>query len=145
VALHAARQRLPLAFQLLVYPTTDPAATGGSRETFADGFYLTDEFMTLATDSYQPDVSQRSDPRFAPLKADLPAGLAPAYVVTAGFDPLRDEGESYVARLREAGVAVELRRQEGLIHGFLNCVGVGTSGPAAVAEIADRLAAGVKA
>ena len=145
VALHAAHQRLPLAFQLLVYPTTDPAATGGSRETFAHGFYLTDEFMTLATASYQPDVSRRSDPRFAPLKADLPAGLAPAYVVTAGFDPLRDEGEAYAGRLREAGVAVELRRQEGLIHGFLNCVGVGTSGPAAVAEIADRLAAGVKA
>ena len=65
--------------------------------------------------------------------------------MTAGFDPLRDEGEAYAGRLAEAGVAVELRRQEGLIHGFLNYVGVGTSGPAAVAEIADRLAAGVKA
>ena len=97
---HAAREGLPLAFQLLVYPATDPAATGREPRDVRRGFYLTDEFMDLATDSYLPDVTGRADPRVSPLYADLPAGLAPAYVVTAGFDPLRDEGEAYAARAR---------------------------------------------
>ena len=75
----------------------------------------------------------------SPLLAKVPDGLAPAYVVTAGFDPLRDEGEAYARRLAEAGVEVELRRFRDQIHGFFNLVGVGRSSRAAMAEIAAKL------
>ena len=91
-----------------------------------------------------PDVTRRADVRVSPLLADLPGGLAPAYVATAGFDPLRDEGEAYARRLAAAGVPVELRRFPDQIHGFLNVVGVGRSGRAAAAEVAARLAVGLR-
>ncbi|MEO5663083.1 MAG: alpha/beta hydrolase [Nocardioides sp.] len=143
VAIEAARQGWPCAFQLLVYPLTDVGATTKSRQLFADGFYLTQRFIDLATESYIPDESQWSDPRVSPLYADLPAGLAPAVVVTAGFDPLRDEGEDYAERLRDAGVEVRHVRYPNLIHGFLSMVGVGRHARAAVLEIADALRAGL--
>jgi acetyl esterase len=147
VALAAAREGLPLAFQLLVYPATDltSSETGSYREFGGGGFYLTKSMMDLGADSYLPDVALRSDPRASVLLAEVPAGVAPAYVCTAGFDPLRDEGEAYAARLSAAGVKVELERFEGQIHGFLNLVGVGRSGPAAVARVAAALAAGLSA
>ncbi len=108
---------------------------------FAADFFLTREFMDLATGTYLPADLPRDDPRASPLYADLPAGLAPAYVVTAGFDPLRDEGEAYARKLADAGVAVELKRFPDQIHGFFNVVGVGRTARAANAEIAARLKA----
>jgi acetyl esterase len=143
IAVEAARDGLPLAFQLLVYPMTESAEPLESRRTFGEGFFLTSGFIGLATDSYTPDPATRRDPRVSPLRAELPAGLAPAYVVTAGFDPLRDEGEAYARRLEEAGARVELHREEGLIHGFFNWVGPGRSAKAAVGRIAERLRAGL--
>ena len=140
-AIEAAREGLPLAFQLLVYPGTDHTATGGSRAMFSEGFYLTSDFMDLATASYVPPGFDPRDPRLSPLYADLPAGLAPAYVATAGFDPLRDEGEAYARRLADAGVTVELQRFPDQIHGFFNIVGVGRTSRAANAEIAAKLKA----
>lgn len=144
VAAHAARKRLPLAFQLLVYPVTDPDGDTVSRRLFGHGFYLTTEFMDLAVGSYLPEGADRLDPRVAPLHGDVPAGVAPAYVVTAGFDPLRDEGEAYARKLADAGVSVELRRHDGLVHGFLNWLDRGDANRAANLEIAAALAAGVK-
>ena len=79
-----------------------------SRRLFGRGFYLTDEFMDLAKAHYLPDESRWADPEASPLLGEVPAGLAPAYIATAGFDPLRDEGEAYARKLAEAGVAVEL-------------------------------------
>jgi acetyl esterase len=140
VALEAARQRLPLAFQLLVYPATEADRTTASADLFGEGFYLTKGYMDLANESYAGAADLR-DPRLSPAYADLPAGLAPAYVATAGFDPLRDEGEAYARRLADAGVLVELRRFPGQIHGFFNVVGVGRTSRAAVAEIAAKLKA----
>ena len=139
VAIEAARTGLPLAFQLLVYPATDNARQTESARLFGSGYYLTSEFMDLATRSYLAEGSDRLDPRVSPAYADLPPGLAPALVVTAGFDPLRDEGEEYARRLAEAGAHVELRRFPDQIHGFFNIVGVGRSSRAANAEIAARL------
>ena len=124
-AIEAAKAGRPLAFQLLIYPMTDASASYPSRTTFGSGFYLTTAFMQLATDSYAADPS---DPRASVLVASLPEGLAPAFVATAGFDPLRDEGEAYVEKLREAGVAVEAERYPGEIHGFANVLGA--EGPA---------------
>jgi len=138
-ALVAAGEGLPLAFQLLVYPATDCTRDTRSLALFGDGFYLTREFMDLANQSYLPPDLDRRDPRVSPLLADVPPGLAPAYVATAGFDPLRDEGEAYARTLSEAGVEVELERFPDLIHGFFNIVGVGRRSRAANARIAERL------
>jgi acetyl esterase len=143
VAIAAAREGLPLAFQLLIYPGTDMTTRTTSRRLFGRGFYLTDQFMDLASAHYVPEVAHRSDPVVSPLLADLPAGLAPAYVATAGFDPLRDEGEAYARKLADAGVDVELRRFPDQIHGFLNVVGAGRTARAATAEIAARLSSGL--
>ena len=140
VAIEAARAGLPLAFQLLVYPATDAKRQTESLEMFAEGFYLTKAFMDLANECYVGDADL-ADPRVSPIHAQLPAGLAPAYVATAGFDPLRDEGEAYARRLADAGVRVELRRFADQIHGFFNVVGVGRSSRAAVGEIAGALQA----
>ncbi len=139
VALHAARTRLPLSFQVLVYPFTDPGSDSASSRRFARGLYLTQDFMDLAEDRYVPDPAERVDPRVAVLRADLPAGVAPAYVATAGFDPLRDEGEAYARLLADNGVTVELKRYPDLIHGFANVVGAGRTSRAAVAEMALKL------
>ena len=141
VALAAAREGLALALQLLVYPATDNTGATRSRELFGSGFYLTNEFMDLATDSYLPDHADRPDPRASPLLDEVPDGLAPAQIVTAGFDPLRDEGEAYARKLAASGVEVDLLRYPDQIHGFFNIVGIGRRSRAAVTEIADRLGA----
>lgn len=143
VAIEAARAGLPLAFQLLVYPVTDALHDTSSFRLFGRGFYLTREFMELVAGHYLGDTDPR-DPRVSPAYAELPAGLAPALVVTAGFDPLRDEGEAYARRLEAAGAYAEVRRFGGQIHGFLNIVGIGRSSRAANAEIADRLRAALR-
>ena len=142
-AVAAAREDLPLAFQLLIYPGTDMTTKSESRRMFGRGFYLTDEFMDIAKGHYLPDASRWADPEASPLLGDVPPGLAPAYVATAGFDPLRDEGEAYARRLADAGAEVELRRFPDQIHGFINVVGAGRSARAAAAEVAARLGAGL--
>jgi acetyl esterase len=144
VAIEAAREGLPLAFQLLVYPTTDAVRQTDSAASFANGFYLTRDFMDLASSCYVADADPK-DPRVSPEYADLPAGLAPAYLVTAGFDPLRDEGEAYARKIVDAGGHVELRRFADQIHGFFNVVGVGRTSRAANATIAAKLRAALSA
>jgi acetyl esterase len=143
VANEAARKGWPLSFQLLVYPATDMTASMESRRTLGRGFFLTTEFMDLATECYFPDRAALTDPTASPLFDDVPEGLAPAYVATAGFDPLRDEGEAYARKLADAGVAVDLERFGDQIHGFFNVVGVGRRSRACVEQVASRLAAGL--
>ncbi|WP_435770176.1 alpha/beta hydrolase [Nocardioides sp. SYSU DS0651] len=140
-AISAARDGLPVAWQLLVYPCADGLRDGESVRLFGEGFYLTREFIERADLSYTNDLSERADERLSLVRAELPAGLAPAYVATAGFDPLRDEGEDYARRLAEAGVDVELTRFPDQVHGFLNILNVGRTSRAAVTEIAGRMRA----
>ncbi|WP_051637069.1 alpha/beta hydrolase [Rhodococcus sp. UNC363MFTsu5.1] len=128
----------PPVFQLLIYPATDVAVKRPSRRTFATGFFLTERFMDLCEASYVPAGADRTDPLLSPIYGDL-TGLPPAYVVTAGFDPLRDEGDAYAEKLREAGVEVQHVREPGLIHSFANMVGVGRSGPEAMGRAAAAL------
>jgi acetyl esterase len=140
VALKAAEAGVPCAFQLLVYPMTDMTTQTESRRIFAEGFYLTSEFIDVARRSYLTDPAQAHDPLVSVLLTEkIPDGLAPAYVATAGFDPLRDEGEAWARRLADAGVDVTLKRFPGLMHGFFNIVGVGRTNRAAAAEIAAQL------
>ena len=133
------RESTAPAFQLLVYPSTRVRATTASAQLFAEGFYLSKALMDLGVENFVPPGADVTDPRLSPLLADDVTGMCPAYVATAGFDPLRDEGETYADKLRAAGVPVELRRFDGLIHGFANMVGAGRSGPAAMREVAAAL------
>ena len=130
------------AFQLLIYPATDFSERSPSRHTFGEGFYLTTGFMDKAEENYLAGDEDRTDPRLSPLHGDV-AGVAPAYVVTAGFDPLLDEGQAYAEKMRAAGVKVEYQCEEGLIHGFANMVSFGRSAPAAIARIASALHRGL--
>ena len=127
------------AFQLLIYPAVDATREAPSYELFAEGLLLTREDMRWFYGHYVPEGADRADARISPLLADDLSGLPPAYVTTAGFDALRDEGEAYAERLRDAGVPVTLRRHAGLVHGFANLVGKGTCGALAMAEAAGAL------
>lgn len=129
-------------FQLLLYPVTDYLNDTTSRHTFAEGFYLSKAFMDLGTENYLLGDEDLADPRLSPLLQDV-TGVAPAYVVTAGFDPLLDEGKAYADKLLEAGVPVEYVCEEGLIHAFANLVGMGTAAPKAVRRAAAALQRGV--
>jgi len=141
VALRAAAAGVPCRHQLLVYPVTDMTHPTASRDLFGTGFYLTREFMALATRAYLGDADV-AHPDASPLLTErIPDGLAPALVVTAGFDPLRDEGEAWARTLADRGVGVRLKRYPGFVHGFFSVVGVGRSQRAAVAEIAALLRA----
>ena len=113
------RKGPPVAFQLLVYPVTDGVNFGtASYHENSEGYLLTAESMHWFWNHYAPDVEQRRNPYASPLLADDLSGLPPALVMTAEYDPLRDEGEAYANKLAEAGVAVELVRYDGFIHGF---------------------------
>src|SRR5690606_22529257 len=122
-ALQAVRDGGPApAYQLLIYPGTDHTVRRPSRDRYADGFFLTDASMTWYADQYAGDAD-RSDPLMSPLLAPDLAGLPPAYLGLAGFDPLLDEGEAFGARLAELGVPVTVHRFDGLIHGYANFTG----------------------
>lgn len=140
-AIAAARAGLPLAFQLLVYPCTWPGRDTESLRLFGEDLFLTADYMAMVDRTYLPTAEDLTNERVHLLGAELPAGLAPAHVVTAGFDPLRDEGEAYARRLADAGVVMELRRYVDQIHGFLNIVGAGRTSRAAVLEIAGKVRA----
>ena len=131
------------AFQLLFYPAVDASVRRRSRELFGNGFFLTDENMTWFLDHYAPEGIDRTDPRMSPLLTEDLTGLPPAYISTAGFDPLRDEGETYAERLAEAGVPVALSRHADLIHGYVNFLGIGRRFTEATAEAAGALRVGL--
>jgi acetyl esterase len=107
------------AFQLLLYPVCDFTRPGVSHRYFAEGFVLTKESMDWFEENYAPGVS-KTDPRLSPYFAEDLSGMPPALVVTAGFDPLRDEARLYAEAMTKAGVEVEYVCAEGAMHGFIN-------------------------
>lgn len=110
----------PLCGQLLIYPVADyHTPPTSSYLANANGYLLTRDMMIWFWEHYLNHAGEAEDPRAAPLRAPDLSGLPPALVITAEFDPLRDEGERYAERLRQAGVPVVLSRYSGMIHGFL--------------------------
>jgi acetyl esterase len=112
----------PLVFQLLVVPVTHHAFDTPSYRECADGYLLTRDAMLWFWGHYLRRPDDGREPHASPLLAPDLAGLPPALVITAGYDPLRDEGEAYADRLREAGVPVTLTRYPGMIHGFFRMI-----------------------
>ncbi|MGC5023918.1 alpha/beta hydrolase [Tsukamurella sp. DT100] len=112
------------AFSLLFYPVTGADPANRSRETFADGYFLTKDDIEYFRQVYTPEPGQDTDPKFDLRHADGLAGIGRTHVVVAGFDPLRDEGAAYAQRLRDAGVDATTQLAPGALHGFLNMVGV---------------------
>jgi acetyl esterase len=139
-ALRARDTGLRLALQLLVYPVADADLDTSTYREFAEGYYLTAYSMRWFWDHYLPE-GDRFHPDASPLRADDLAGTAPAFVLTAEFDPLRDEGETYARRLEKAGVPVTLRRYDGMIHGFYRMPAVIDDANEALAETAAALRA----
>jgi acetyl esterase len=130
-----------IAYQLLIYPVTAPARGSefASYRDNADGYLLTRGGMEWFWDHYLRSPDDANNPYASPLKASDLSGLPPALVITAEFDPLRDEGAAYADRLREAGVPVKASRYDGVIHGFFWMGGVVADGRAVLAEMSEEL------
>ncbi len=137
---------MPLAprAQLLLYPTVDHESDHPSKTLFAEGFFLTRKAMTWFDEQYVQTGHDLEDPRLAPGQAAQLANQPPAIIVTAGFDPLRDEAEHYGEALRRAGSHAIIRRYPGLIHGFASMTGVSRSANEAVIEICGMLRAALQ-
>jgi acetyl esterase len=121
--------------QLLIYPVTDHFSAGfPSYQENAEGYGLTFKGMEWFWNHYLADPAHATHPHAAPLRAASLAGLPPALVITAQYDPLRDEAEAYGEGLRQAGVPVEIRRWNGMNHGFFFVPGLVDKADAAIAE-----------
>ena len=131
-----------IALQVLVYPVVDHDFSTGSYQEYADaGLMLNRAEMEWFWDHYAPDTAQRSHPHASPLRAADHSRLPAAYVLIAEFDPLRDEGLAYAAKLEAAGVPVTVRRFDDQIHAFFGMVNMMDSADTAVSEIAAAIRA----
>ncbi len=140
VALMARERGGPaLVHQVLIYPVTDHDLTTPSYLENATGYLLTREGMRWFWSHYLARESQGREPYASPLRAPSLAGLPSALVITAEYDPLRDEGEVYAARLRDAGVPVTITRYAGMFHGFVRMTRILDKARTALDEIAGSL------
>jgi len=130
-----------LRHQVLIYPVTDHDFETASYRDNATGYLLSREGMQWFWSHYVPNAAQRNEAYAAPLRAEKLALLPPATVITAEYDPLRDEGEAYAARLRDAGVATVATRYDGQVHGFVSLFEVFDQGKLATEQIAAALRA----
>jgi acetyl esterase len=118
---------------------TDATSSMASHRENAKGFLLEQGDIDWYHEQYLVSPAQARDPRVSPYYALDVRGVAPAIVLIAGFDPLRDEGRAYAERLREAGVPVDLRCEESLIHGFWSMTGVIDAARSAVLDVAGAI------
>jgi acetyl esterase len=134
-----------ISYQVLMIPATDASVDTGSYHEFGEGHFLARDFMKYGWDLYVPDAKTRDNPYVSPLRASKEelTGLPPALVVTAENDPLRDEGEAYARKLKDAGVEVAAVRYNGTIHDFvlLNALRHVPSTEAALKQMADGIRA----
>jgi acetyl esterase len=135
LAQHEAR----ISAQILIYPAVDAFRHYASRDLFAEGYFLDADTLAWFLASYLPAGTDPTDVRHSPALAapEVLAALPPTLIVTAAFDPLRDEGEAYADRLTQAGVDVDTVRYDGMIHGFAD---MGAFSPAANAASEDLIA-----
>jgi acetyl esterase len=129
----------PLAGQLFIYPATDQRCAFPSHERNGEGYLLTRDAIRFFRAGYLPNPPDRTDWRASPLLAASHAGLPPAFVLTAGYDPLIDEGRAYAERLAAAGVQVAYQEYSDMVHGFILFGGVLDTANAAVAECCEHL------
>jgi acetyl esterase len=130
------------ALQLLIYPAVDVASETASMTTYADAYPLSRAVMDWFMGHYLAAEADPADPRISPIRSGDLSGLAPAVVVTAGFDPLVDQGEAYAKRLRDAGVPVVYRCYDGLAHAFTAFTGLVPAADVACREIAGLVREG---
>jgi acetyl esterase/lipase len=129
----------PLAYQLLIYPATDQRCEFPSHERNGQGYLLTKEGIHFFRSAYLPNAKDTTDWRASPLLAASHANLPPAFVLTAAYDPLVDEGRAYAERLAKAGAEVAYKEYSDMVHGFVLFGGVVDTANAAVAECCERL------
>jgi acetyl esterase len=130
----------PLVYQLLIYPVTDVHTFDrDSYREYTEGYVVTREEMAWYRDHYLQDVEEARDPYVSPLLCPDLSGLPAAHVVTAEYDVLRDEGEAYARRLKEAGNAVTCTRYNGMVHGFMSMDGAVDKAGVALTEVSDKL------
>ena len=135
------RGGLSVGFQLLVYPVTDRNYNTGSYIDNADGYQLSRDGMIWYWDHYLASDADASNPYAAPLQAADLSGLPPALVITAEYDPLRDEGEAFARALASAGVPTTCTRYDGMIHGFFGMAAAVDKGRQAVDQASEILQA----
>lgn len=135
----AALETSGLAAQLLLYPVTDATMSAPSLDELAEGRMLTRASMQWYYDQYLPNRAQRTDPRASPLLAPDHAGLAPAIVVTAGQDPVRDDGERYALKLEASGTPVSHLRYPGTVHSFMLYAGALAAGREGIEAVGAQL------
>ncbi len=143
VALRSREEGIPQpALQVLLYPVLDLSAETRSHTLFSDGFFVSKQDSDWFRDLYLDGAGLAADDaRVSPLKAADLSGLAPALVLTAGFDPLRDEGNEYAAALRSAGVTVDHRQFDALTHGFASIAPFGGGSADAIAATISAIRA----
>jgi acetyl esterase len=124
VSIDTRDDRVRPCLQVLIYPVVDQAQTFPSARTMEDGYILDRATIVWFREQYLSRSEDLDHPRASPWRFDNLAGLPPAHVQIAGFDPLRDEGEAYANKLVTAGVTTELKRYGSLTHGYLNMVGL---------------------
>ncbi len=132
-----------IVFQVLIYPPTQMSGVSVVRQ-HASGYLLDQRSIDWFQSHYIPKDADRTDPRLSPLAAKDASGLPPAYIVTAGFDPLRDEGVAYAEKLRQAGVAVTYVDYPSMIHGFFSMSGLIPLASEAVAAAGQAVKQAVK-
>ena len=130
----------PLKFQLLIYPLVDFDDTSSpSMREYENDHFLTREFMDWCFESYMGSKEDRRAPHASPWYASDLHGLPAAMILTAECDPLRDQAEAYARKLQSAGVAVELKRYEGMLHPFVSLSGIIDAGRAAITDSASAV------
>jgi acetyl esterase len=139
LALRARADGPALVGQLLVYPNTDQLADDESMRATDDPFLFNHRSVAWYRQHYLTDPADAANPLASPLRAESLAGLPPALVITAEYDPLRDQGEAYARRLADEGVKAELSRYPGMTHGFFTMAGTVDASRAAIAQAASQL------